>query len=144
VAYDRVVRGAHAVVAAVVCVALPLVSWLDGGFLAWTMYSGSGSYRLEIVAVSAGGSRRALAPTELARHMGVEERPYLAAADTWRMIPSRGLRLRLAEVGALACRLRPAEHVEITLFARRTLDAPAEPTFARVPCDDTRRGSVVP
>jgi hypothetical protein len=132
------VRAAHAVAAAIACVALPGASWIDGtGSLAWTMYSGSSSYRLEIVAIGAGGERRALAPTELVRHVGLEERPCFAAADTWRMIPCRGLRLRLAEVGALACRLRSAEEVEITLFTRRTLDAPPESRSARVRCKDT-------
>jgi hypothetical protein len=131
------VRTAHAIVAAIACVALPGASWIDGtGSLAWTMYSGSSSYRLEITAFSAGGARRALAPTELARRVGLEERPCFAAADTWQMIPCRGLRLRLAEVGALACKLRPAEEVEITLFTRRTLDAPPESRSARVRCHE--------
>lgn len=128
-------RPAHAAVAALVCLVLPGASWLDGtGSLAWTMYSGSASYRLEINAVSAAGARSPLAPSELARFMGREEAPYLVAADTWRMMSSRGLRLRLPEVGGLACRLRPADQVEITLFTRRTLDAPVETRTALVPC----------
>lgn len=125
-------------VAIAVCVLVPAASWLDGtGFLAWTMYSGSASYRLEMVAVSADGARRPLAPTELARHVGRDEAPYLSAADTWRMMSSRGLRLRLEEVGALACKLRPAHHVEITLFTRRSLDADPEARVARVQCTGT-------
>lgn len=128
----------HTIVAAVVCVLAPAASWLDGtGFLAWTMYSGSASYRLEIVAVSADGSRHPLAPTELVRHVGRDEAPAFSAADTWRMMSSRGLRLRLEEAGALACRLRPAHHVEIELFTRRSLDAEPETRVARVPCDGT-------
>ncbi|MFT3769098.1 MAG: hypothetical protein QM820_26965 [Minicystis sp.] len=129
-------RPLHAAVAAVVCVLLPAASWLDGtGFLAWTMYSGSASYRLEIVAISADGLRYPLAPTALARYVGRDEAPAFVAADTWRMMSSRGLRLRLEEAGALACRLRPARQVEITLFTRRSLDAAAESRTTRVPCD---------
>jgi hypothetical protein len=129
---------AYAILAALVCVVIPGASWLDGsGGLAWTMFSGSRSYRLEIAAVAADGSRRALAPTELARYAGVEEAPYFVSADTWRMMPSRGLFLRLAEVGRLACRLRPTPEVEITLFTRRTLDAPVASHVERVRCNES-------
>jgi hypothetical protein len=129
------VRRWEAAVAALVCVVVPGASWLNGsGFLAWTMFSGSRSYRLEIAGLSADGARRALAPTELTRYVGIEEAPYLAAADTWRMMPCRGLYYRLAEVGRLACRLRPVEEVEITLSTKRTLDAPAESRTERVRC----------
>jgi hypothetical protein len=128
-------RRLHAALAALACVVIPGGSWLNGsGFLAWTMFSGSRSYRLEIVALSADGSRHPLAPSALARHMGIEEAPYLIAADTWRMMPYRGLYFRLAEVGQLACELRPAEEVEITLSTRRTLDAPVESRVERVRC----------
>jgi hypothetical protein len=125
----------QAAVAVLVCLIVPGATWLNGsGFLAWTMFSGSRSYRVEIAALSADGSRRALAPSELARFVGIEEAPYLIASDTWRMMPFRGLYYRLAEVGRLACRLRPAEEVEITLFIKRTLDAPAESRTERVRC----------
>jgi hypothetical protein len=127
------------VIAALACVVVPAASWLDGsGSLAWTMFSGSRSYRLEIAAVAADGSRRALAPSALARFAGTEERPAFVAADTWRMMPHRGLRLRLAEVAALACRLGPAEEVEATLFTRRSLDAPVETRVERARCDGGR------
>jgi hypothetical protein len=130
------VRPAHAALAALVCVIVPAASWLDGtGFLAWTMFSGSRSYRLELAAISSDGSRRALAPTGLVRYVGIEEAPFFAAADTWRTMPCRGLRLRLAEVGALACRLEPAAEVEITLVTRRTLDSPPESRVERARCD---------
>jgi hypothetical protein len=126
----------YAILAALVCVVIPAASWLDGsGFLAWTMFSGNRSYRLEIAAVAADGSRRALAPTELARYVGIEEAPYFVSADVWRMIPYRGLSLRLAEAGRLACRLRPTPEVEITLFTRRTLDAPVVARVERVRCE---------
>ncbi len=128
-------RPAHALLAALVCVVLPAASWLDGtGSLAWTMFSGSRSYRLEIVAVAADGSRHALAPTALARYAGTEERPLFAAADTWRMMSYRGIRLRLAEVAALACKLGPAEEVEVTLFTRASLDAPEVTRVERARC----------
>src|SRR5262245_9996157 len=96
-AFDRL-KPVHAIVATLVCVVLPAASWLDGsGFLAWTMYSGSGCYRLEIAAVAADGSRSAVAPSDLVRFTGRDEAPYLLGADNWRMISSRGLRLRLDE-----------------------------------------------
>jgi hypothetical protein len=127
----------QAAVAALVCLIVPGASWLNGsGFLAWTMFSGSRSYRLEIAALSADGSRYALAPSALGRYVGIEEAPYLIASDTWRMMPCRGLYYRLTEVGRLACRLRPAEEVEITLLTRRTLDAPAESRIERVRCGE--------
>lgn len=131
-------KPAHALVAVLACVALPAASWGDGsGFLAWTMFSGSRSYRLEITAIAPDGARRALAPTALTRFVGIEERPALAAADTWRMMPYRGLRLRLAEVAALACRLGPAAEIEVNLLTRRTLDAPPESRVARARCDQS-------
>jgi hypothetical protein len=128
----------HAALAALVCVVIPASSWRNGsGSLAWTMFSGSRSYRLELVGIDASGGRRPLAPTALARFVGVEEAPYLAASDTWRMMPYRGIHLRLAEVAKLACRLTPApDEVQITLFSKRTLDADPETRVERVRCGD--------
>src|SRR5689334_970664 len=99
----------HAMIALAVCVLVPGLSWLDGtGSLAWTMYSGSGSYRLRIVALDADGSRRIVAPTELAARAGHEMIPYLTGAEHWRVAPASALRRHLADVAPLACRLHKA------------------------------------
>lgn len=129
-------RPIHAILAAIVCLVLPGGSWLTGsGALAWTMFSGSRSYRLEIAGTFPDGTRRPLAPSALGRFAGIEEAPYFVSADRWRMMPSRGLHLRLAEVAQLACRLGPVKEVEITLFTKRNLDAEAKSRVERVTCD---------
>lgn len=132
---ERRHRSLLAVLAFVVCIVLPALSWLDGtGFLAWTMYSWSGSSRLSIIAVDREGSRRPIPPTSLARWVGRDESHYLVAAEGWRMRSWRGLRDELPNLGALVCRVESATAVELRLDTKRTLDAPAESTVAIVPC----------
>jgi hypothetical protein len=75
-----------------------------------------------------------LPPSALGRFAGIEEKPFFVAADHWRMMPTRGLRLRLPEVAALACRLGPADEVEVTLQTKRTLDAPVVSRVERARC----------
>jgi hypothetical protein len=127
----------HQVVAALACVLLPGASWLDGhGSFAWTMYSASSSYRLELTEVAPDATRRAIAPLELVRFVGRDEAPLFVGADQYRMVASRGLRLRLAEVAALGCRLAsPPSTVEATLWTRRSLDAEPVARVERVRCE---------
>ena len=51
---------AHTALWGLFALALPALSWLDGsGAFAWTMFSKSEAYRLEIEIVDAAGGRRA-------------------------------------------------------------------------------------
>lgn len=68
----------HLALAVLFCLLVPALSWLDGtGFLAWTMYSGTGTYRLRITAFPPSGAPRLVAPTELARRVGRDEVPFV-------------------------------------------------------------------
>ena len=134
----------HAIAAVTVCLLVPGLSWLDGtGSLAWTMYSGSGSSRLRIAAIAADGSRRVIAPTQLAARAGHEMIPYLTGAERWRVAPAGALRRRLADIAPLACQLHDATAIELTLETKRTLDAPVEISSARVPLSSILNSSIV-
>jgi hypothetical protein len=128
---------AHQVFAILACVVIPAASWLDGfGSLAWTMYGSSSSYRLELAELSASGARRSIAPLELVRFVGPDEAPLLVGAEQFRMVASRGLRLRLADVARLTCRLAtPGATVEATLWTKRSLEAEPAKRLERAACD---------
>lgn len=127
---------AHTALGVLIAVALPASSWLDGsGRFAWTMFSKSESYRLEIEVVDHAGARRALPPGALAMRAGPTARAYLSGTERFRHAPvASTIRRHLSEIGALACAERGVASVEIALFVRRTLDAEAVETRARVPC----------
>jgi hypothetical protein len=110
----------------VVCLLVPGASWLDGsGWLAWTMFSKSATYRLAVVAENEAGERRHVNPTALAADTRGALRTLLAGAEAWRHAPfGPALRARLPELATLACRVSKASMVRLTLEERATLDAP--------------------
>jgi hypothetical protein len=67
----------HAVVALVVAIALPAWSWRDGsGWLAWTMFAGSQTYRLGVMVTDSDGGLHVVNP-DGAREPGVRRCGHL-------------------------------------------------------------------
>jgi hypothetical protein len=127
---------AHTAAGVLLAVVLPATSWLDGsGRFAWTMFSKSETYRLEIDVVDTGGAKRPLSPSALAMRAGPTARAYLGGTEAFRHAPvASTIRRHLSEIGALACAERGAASIEIALFVRRTLDAEPSETRAKVTC----------
>jgi hypothetical protein len=128
-----------------VCVALPLGSWVgDGrGRFAFTMYSSTATYRLEIASVDVRGERHAVRLTDVAHQVSFDSAaPFLAGADVYRTVPQiDALRDHLRDVARAACRMRRARIIEITLHERaRPPDSETEiaseatPITERVTC----------
>jgi len=127
----------HAVVAFVVAIALPAWSWRDGsGWLAWTMFSGSQTYRIGITVIDSEGGLHVVNPTALASLASDDAAIYLTGAERYRQAPiGPSFRSNLPTLGALACRQVPrAANVTITLEVRNSLDAPAVKDTAHVNC----------
>jgi hypothetical protein len=120
-----------------VCVLIPGWSWLDGsGWLAWTMFAHSSTYRLRVVGASARGEPRYIVPTELAARASADLGTFLAGSERWHHAPvGPTLRRHLVQVAALGCGVASdLRSVEVTLEERRTLDAPVLTTPARASC----------
>lgn len=126
----------HALVAFLVCVAMPGASWLDGsGSLAWTMFASSETFRLRITA-EARGRRTAFNPSALALHAVPSAAGVLAGSDHLRHAAfARLLRASLPELAQLACRASGADKVAVTLEWRRTLDAAPQRASAYQSCN---------
>ena len=127
----------HAVVALVVAIALPAWSWRDGsGWLAWTMFAGSQTYRLGVMVTDSDGGLHVVNPTALASQASDDAAIYLTGAERYRQAPiGSSFRSNLPTLGALACHLVPrAASATITLEVRNTLDAPAVKDTVRVSC----------
>lgn len=126
------------VAAGLLCVALPAASWLDGsgGSMAWTMFSKSETYRLELSVVDRFGSARVVNPTALAPMASVDLATFLSGSETWRHGPVvRGLERSIGGLARLACHL-PGEpkQVRLRLETRQDLDAPVHVTHAVRSC----------
>jgi hypothetical protein len=131
---------------ALVCLGLPLGSWIvDGrGRLAFTMYSSTISYRLEMAWLDDGGRRHALPPTAVAENVSFDSAaPFLAGAEVFRTVPQiDALRAHLRDIARAGCAERRAMAVEIVLHERPSegqasdLGAAAadSPTTERVAC----------
>src|SRR5581483_3893130 len=110
---------------------LPAVSLATGaGGLAFTMFSGSGSYRLRVAVIDATGGERRLPPTAVAAHVRGTIGDVLAGTEDWRFAPFGSLvRRRLDQVATLACEAVPrARQARVALEERRTLDSPVRET----------------
>jgi hypothetical protein len=131
----RSITRVHTLVACVVCVALPGLSWLDGwGSLAWTMFASSGSFRLQITTTTA-GREQPFNPTALAAHALPSAAAVLAGSDHLRHASSaRLLQPSLPELAQLTCRLSGADAVEVALEWTRALDAPLQRAVANASC----------
>jgi hypothetical protein len=120
-----------------VCAVIPAWSWLDGsGWLAWTMFSHSATYRVRVTAVRTDGVKLFLAPTALGARATRSLGTFLAGSERWRHAPvGSTVRRHLPEIAILGCGVAPGSRtVEVQLEERRTLDAPVTATRARVDC----------
>jgi hypothetical protein len=131
----------HVALALVTGLIVPGASWLDGsGWLAWTMYSRSGSYRLTVYGRQrSSGARIPVAPTAMSVRASGTIRTALGGADHWRFSPfGPTLRIYLASVGQLACETEDLARVDLLLEEQPTLDASILRTRASVNCPGTR------
>jgi hypothetical protein len=127
----------HLIIGVVAIMALPAVSLATRtGGLAFTMFSGSGSYRLRVVTIDDAGRERRVPPTAIAAHVRGSIGDVLAGSEDWRFAPFGSLvRRRLDQVAALACETIPqSRKAHVTLDERRTLDAPIRTTTATSTC----------
>ena len=127
----------HVALALLTGLAVPAASWLDGsGWLAWTMYSRSGSYRLTVYGRErSSGSRIPIAPTAMSVRASGLIRTALGGADHWRFSPfGSTLRGYLASLGQLACEVEDVARVDLLLEEQAALDAPILRTRASVMC----------
>jgi hypothetical protein len=93
----------------------------DGhGRLAFTMYSATVTYRLDVAWLDDGGLRHALAPTDVAEDVSFDAAaPFLAGAEVYRTVPQiDALRAHLRDIARAACRRRSASTIEILLLER--------------------------
>jgi hypothetical protein len=107
----------------IACGLLPTLSWLDGsGQLAWTMFSRTGRYRLQLWADGV-----PINPTQVAANAAPGPTSVaLSGADHFRHhdVSRATVRRNLAEVAALVCRLRPGATITARLEERpRSTDA---------------------
>jgi hypothetical protein len=124
-------------VALFVAVIMPAYSWRDGsGWLAWTMFSKSQTYRLAVTVSDTRGVIHAINPSELTRVTGGDVQIYLAGAEHFRHAPVGGaFRRELPVLARLACQLVPqSARADVRLDFRSTLDSPVEVTTAGASC----------
>jgi hypothetical protein len=127
----------HAALAVLVGLVLPAYSWLDGsGWLAWTMFSKSETYRIRITVTDSAGQSRLVNPSALAELAGEQAAPYLSGAEHFRQAPlSNALAANLNGLAKLACRTAPdLARVSAALDSRKNLDAPVRTISVEVPC----------
>jgi hypothetical protein len=130
----------HLVVGLFATILVPAFSWIDGsGWLAWSMFSKSETYRVVVVLVDAEGHTRYANPTALASGAGTDAATFLAGSDHFRHAPvGATFRRSLPGLAALSCdRWRPFE-ARVTLEERRNLDAPVRTTTSVQRCDAGR------
>ena len=138
----RLAARLHLVIGIVAIIALPAVSLATRtGGLAFTMFSGSGSYRLRVVMIDDEGRERRVPPTAIAAHARGSIGDALAGSEDWRFAPFGSLvRRRLDYVAALACETMPqSRQARVTLDERRTWMLPSAPLQRRPDADDRRR-----
>lgn len=127
----------HAALAVFVALVLPGYSWLDGsGWLAWTMFSKSETYRLRVAVTDRDHRRTLVNPSALAGGANTQIGLYLSGAEHFRQAPMiNSFAANLRGLGTLACRTVPgAARVNVSLDSRRNLDAPMQTTSAEVSC----------
>ena len=120
-------------VGVIVVLLLPAASWLDGsGQLAWTMFSRTGRYRLELVS-----DGTPLNPTEVAAFAAPgPTSSALAGADHFKHhdVARATLRRHLTDVVSLACKLRPGTTMTARLHERARSEAPIRTTEVTMQC----------
>jgi hypothetical protein len=131
--------------ALLLCVVLPAYSWLDGsGWLAWTMFAKSETYRLRLRVTDAEGTTHLVNPTALAEFAQGDAASYLTGTDRFRHAPvGEGLRRNLHALAALGCKTMPNSRAGwLALETRANLDANVVESNARVSCDGPRPGAL--
>jgi hypothetical protein len=130
----------HVALCALVCAALPLGSWLfAGGALAYTMYSSTVAYRLEIVAYDTGDRATPVPPSDLVPRVSAHAAPFLQGADRLREVPQiDALRAHLADLGHVACRHAAAVRVDVVLHEKQSGETADVIHTARVRCAEAR------
>ena len=116
----------HAAVALLLGLILPAYSWINGsGWLAWTMFAKSETYRVTVRVLDVGGVTHGINPTDLARFMSGDAATFLSGADQFRHAPvGAALRRNLAGLAAVGCRTVPdSRHCWVSLETRANLDA---------------------
>jgi hypothetical protein len=118
------VRGFRLAVGVLACVLLPAGSRLQGsGLLAWTMYSRTGEFRIDLVTLDSTGRAHTRNPTILASGADANTGALLAGSDHWREGASiYVIRAGLYDFAGYACRETGASSVVITLHERRGTD----------------------
>ena len=126
----------HAALGLVLLVLLPIASLVfDSGVFAWTMYSGSGEYRIDIHVRDAQGVVHTVAPTGLADASSRGTAGVLVGADHFRRGPLlAALRTHLDQLALLACRERGGVEAEVVLHERRDERAEDRTTTAHAVC----------
>jgi hypothetical protein len=126
----------HALAAFVFCLALPGVSWLQGtGWLAWTMFSGSATYRVSSLVWDGTGEARPVAATELAAHARGDAAVFLSGSERWRRAPHGPTLARHApDLTTLACSATGAARARVTVEFRMNLDDPVRTVRAERAC----------
>ena len=125
----------HVVLGALVCVVLPAATWIDRSVgPAWSMYTGTASYRIRIAAIDGDGVRRTLAPTALAPMLTPAAAAYVAGSEQWRHGELPRLADSLDPFARLACNLGRPVVVDLRLEQRARFDGPIETHTAHVTC----------
>jgi len=126
----------HAIAAALLLFALPISSAFGSGFFAWTMYSGSGEYAMEIHVQDMAGRWRSVSPTGLAEASSAATADVLVGADHFRRGSSLAvLRAHLGDLAAFACRERHGLAATVVLRERANATSPERTTTAHVTCN---------
>jgi hypothetical protein len=125
----------HAVLGATACILLPAGSWVEGTRLfAWTMFSASSTYRIEITEVDPSGRSHAVNPTALAVNAAPSAAAILAGSDHWRGGASLAtLQDHVDDLARYVCTETGAATVQVTL-RQRTGEAPERVARSQVTC----------
>ena len=126
----------HAALALVVVVVVPSLRGADGKRLfAWSMFSGSETYRVRVQGEGRDGAPHVYNPADLARLTSPRTAVYLAGADHFRNAPAGpALRASLGSLAHVACALGDLSSTTLVLEEREDLDAEVRATVATATC----------
>ncbi|NOU31515.1 MAG: hypothetical protein HOO96_26750 [Polyangiaceae bacterium] len=105
----------HAILGVIVCVVVPLGSWLSGPSPGYTMFAGYTDFRLEC-RVWEGAEARPISPAALLPYASGYLKNLLAMGEAGGRVRSvDALRPHLGDVAALACEVPRATRIELAL-----------------------------
>ncbi len=114
---------------------LPITSAFGSGYFAWTMYSGSGEYRIDVRVIDREGRTHAVAPTGLADDASPFTADVLVGADHFRRGPSLAVfRTHLDDFARFVCRERGGASADVALRQRKDASSPERVTSAHADC----------